>query len=415
MPTPLFALIVLSGAALYFMTPEERKRLAHKVLSAGRAGAYAVTHPAKPDDPFGQLLRERTRWAIVTPLLVAANVAMFVMMLLGPGSFGDPQTAIEWGANFAPRTTNNEWQRLIVSTFVHAGPLHLLATIVGLLPLGLILERIVGRVAFASIYLAAGALGSLVSLWTTEPTSVTYGASAAVFGIYGLLLSTLIWTVVERPPVSVPLSAIKRVAAAAVPFFLYNTLTGYLASGPELTGLAMGFVGGLLIGRGVTRQKPVLTRAAVLTAATAAIAVAAAVPLRGITDFRPHLAEVAAVEARTAEAYDAAVSQFKLGRIPAKRLAQVIDRTIIPDLQTLRTRLAEVRGVPREQAPLVEAADSYLKLREQSWRKRAEGLLRSNLKTLQEAERFERSALEAFEKLALPTSTSTAASSPSGS
>jgi membrane associated rhomboid family serine protease len=399
MPTPLFALIVLAGAALYFMTPEERTRLARTVLAALRTAAQAITHPAKPDDPFMLLLQERTRWAVVTPLLVVAHVVVFAMMAAAPGPVGDPQTAIEWGANFAPRTTNSQWQGLILSTFVHTSLLHLLVTLAGLLPLGLFLERMVGRLTFAAIYLGAGVLASLVSLWTTSPTSVTFGPSGAVFGIYGLLLASLIWMVVERPAVSIPRRISKCVAAAAVPFFLYNALTDHLARGPELAGFGIGLLGGLLIVRGVTRQKPVLTRPAILTAATAAIAIAAAVPLRGITDFRPHIAQITAVEERTATAYDVAVSEFKLGRIPAKRLALLINRTIVPDLEGVRKQLSEVRGVPAEQTPLVEAADAYLKLREQSWRRRAEGLLRSNLGMLREAERTERSALEAFQKL----------------
>ena len=391
MSTPLFALLVLSGAALYFMTPEERTRLLGRVVSVLIAAAQALVHPAPPDHPFLALLRERTRWVVVTPLLVAVNVAIFFMM--------SSAAAIEWGANFAPRTTNGEWQRLIVSTFVHAGFLHLLATIAGLLPLGLVLERILGRITFAAIYLGAGVAASLVSLWTTSPTSVTFGASGAVFGLYGLLLASLVWTVVERPPAPVPIALVKIVAGSSVPFFLYNALTDHLGRGAELAGFGTGLVGGLLIARGVTRQKPVLTRAAVLTAATAALAIAAAVPLRGITDFRPHLAQIAAVEERTVSAYAAAVSEFRLGRLPAKRLAQLIDRTILPDLQGLKKRLGEVRGVPSEQAPLVQAANAYLNLREQSWRRRAEGLLRSNLKTLQDAERTERAALDAFQKL----------------
>jgi membrane associated rhomboid family serine protease len=398
MPTPLFALIVLAAAAVYFMTPAERTRLYNKILTTGKTAAHAAVQTATKDDPFVALLRERTRWVVVTPLLVAVHVVVFVQMAAAPGAIDDPQTAIAWGANFAPLTTNSEWQRLVASTFLHAGVLHLLATIAGLLPLGLLLERIIGRVTFAVIYFAAGVTASLVSLWTTSPTTVTFGPSGAVFGIYGLLLASLIWTVIERPPVSVPLSAVKRLAAAAALFFLYNALTDYLGRGPELAGFGMGFAGGLLVARGVTRRKPALTRTAVLTAATAAMAVAAAVPLRGITDFRPHLAQVAAVEERTTTAYDAAVSEFRLGRLPAKRLAQLIDRTILPDLQAMRKRVSEVRGVPREQQPLVEAAESYLKLREQSWRRRSEGLLRANLAMLREAERTERSALEAFQR-----------------
>jgi membrane associated rhomboid family serine protease len=399
MPIPLFALLVLAGAALYFMTPAERTRLLNAALAALKNAAHAAAHPAHRDDPFSTLLRERTRWVVVTPLLIVLHVLAFAQMVSAPGSVGDPQTAVEWGANFAPRTTNDEWQRLILSTFVHGGMIHLLATIAGLLPLGLILERIVGRITFAAIYLCAALAGSVVSLWMTGPTSITFGPSAAVFGIYGLLLASLIWAFVERPPVSIPLTLVKRVAGAAAPFLLYSALTDHLPWQSEMAGFGTGLIGGLLLARGVTRQKPALTRTAVLTAATAAMAIAAALPLRGITDFRPHIAQIAAVEERTTSAYDAAVSEFKLGRLPAKRLAQVIDRTILPDLQVLGKRLADLRGVPREQAGLVEAANAYVRLREQSWRRRAEGLVRSNLGMLREAERTERAALEAFQKI----------------
>src|SRR5688572_15812959 len=94
MPTPLFALIVLAGAGLSFMTPEERKRLARTVLSALESAAAGVVQPAASVDPFDAFLRTRTRWAIVTPLLVAANAIAFAMMVMAPGAIGDPQTAI---------------------------------------------------------------------------------------------------------------------------------------------------------------------------------------------------------------------------------------------------------------------------------------------------------------------------------
>ena len=394
MPTPLFALLVLSGAALYFMTPDERTRLAQKVLHAIRTAIRAVTHTSASGGPFEDLLRSRTRWAIVTPLLAAVHVAVFGMMLFDRGAFGDTETLIAWGGNFAPRTTNDEWWRLIGSTFVHGGFLHFAATVIGLVPLGLVLERAIGRLAFASIYLASGLLASLVSLWITSPTSVSFGASGAVFGVYGLLVATLVWAIVHRPEAPIPLSLVKRTAAAAVPFFLYNLLTDDLATGAELAGLATGFVGGLVIARGVTREKPALLRTAAVALTAAVIAIGAAVPLRGIIDVRPEIARIAVLETRLAGAYDAAVGEFKLGRLPPKRLAQVIDRTILPDLLAMRTRLKSLRGVPREQAPLVEAAERYFTLREQSWRRRAEGLLRANIGMLREAERTERAALD---------------------
>ena len=403
MSTPLFALIVLVGAVVYFMTPEERTRWARTILGGVLTAVRAVTHPSASGEPFHELLRARTRWAIVTPLLVVAQLIAFIMMAQAPGAVGELPTMIEWGANFAPRTTNGEWGRLIASTFVHGGVLHLLSIVGGLLPVGLVLERAVGRLAFAATYLAAGVLASLVTLWTASSTHVSYGASGAVFGIYGLLLAAVVSAIIRRPPVGMPLDTVKRIGAGAAVFVLYNVSTDHLGTVAELVGLGTGLVSGLVVARGITVEKPALRRAALFAGATAAIAIAASIPVRGIIDFRPHIAHITAVEERTAGAYGVAVEEFKLGRMPPKRLAQVIDKTILPDLQGVRARLATLRGVPREQKPLVEAAETYFKLREQSWRRRAEGLLRSNLNMLRDAERTERAALEAFQKILPPT------------
>ena len=161
-----------------------------------------------------------------------------------------PQTLIGWGVNYAPRTTNDEWWRLAGSMFVHGNIFHFATTMAALVSLGVILERAVGRIAFAAVYLAAGLLASVVSLWTTSPTSVSFGASGAVFGLYGLLLASLVWAIVKRPAVGIPLITVKRLAAAAVPFFLYNLAADNLGTTSELAGLGAGFAGGLLVARG---------------------------------------------------------------------------------------------------------------------------------------------------------------------
>src|SRR4029453_13967847 len=95
-------------------------------------------------------------------------------------------------------------------------------------------------------------------------------------------------------------------------------------------------------------------------------------------DFTPEIARIAAVEERTADAYDKALANYHLGRTRAKDLIQVIDRTILPELQAMPARVAALRGVPQEQAPLASAAKEFFQLREKSWRRRAEGLVKSN-------------------------------------
>src|SRR5262245_60713827 len=164
----VFVLLVLGCAALYFMKPDERVAALRKAVAMIRQGIRAATEPI-PDDPFEEFLRARGGKPLVTPLLAALNVLVFMLMLLG-GALDDAQGLIGWGGNIATHTTNGEWWRLLGSTFIHGSLFHLLATLAGLVPLGVILERALGRLTFAAIYLASGMLASVVALWTTEPT-----------------------------------------------------------------------------------------------------------------------------------------------------------------------------------------------------------------------------------------------------
>ena len=133
--------------------------------------------------------------------------------------------------------------------------------------------------------------------------------------------------------------------------------------------------------------------------AAAVIAIAAAVPLRGVTDARPELARVVAVEDRTASAYETARDRFALGRIAAAKLIELIDGTIMPELQEVRARLTALDGVPEVHQPLVAHAEEYLRLRDESWRLRADGLRKTNLLTLRKADDRERAALQIIKKL----------------
>lgn len=399
MPTSLFALLVLSGAALYFMTPAERKRLLQSAIALARQGVGHVAQSASSKDPFDEFLRARTGWPIVTPLLAAMYLVVFTMMLFDRSAGSDTDHLIAWGANFAPRTTTGEWWRLLTSTFVHASFVQLVAAIVGLVPAGLILERAVGRVTFACVYLAAALVASVVSLWTASAMSVGAGASGAICGIYGLLFASIVWAMVGQPRVSVPMSTAAQLGGAGLLFFLAALGSDQLGSRSELAGLGVGFAGGFVIARGVTREKPAIKRALAVAAAAALVAIAGALPLGGIIDVRPEIVRITAFEERTAASYDVAVDKFKRGRLTPDALSQIIDRSILPELQSIHGRVKDLRGVPREQAPLVAAANEYFKLREESWRRRSEALHKRNMKMLRDAELSERAALDAFQKM----------------
>ncbi len=399
MSTTLFALLVLSGAALYFMTPEERKKLLQRALGLARQGVTLAAQSATSTDPFDEFLRERTGWPVVTPFLAATYLIVFTMMLFDRSGGSATEQLIAWGANFAPRTTNGEWWRLVTSTFVHASFFQLVVSMVGLLPAGLMLERAVGRVTFACVYVAAGIVASVVSLWTASAMSVAAGPSGAICGVYGLLIAAIVWAMVGRLRVSVPMSTVTQLGGAAA-IFLLGTLAGdQLGGRSELAGFGVGFAGGFVIARGVAREKPALKRGLVVAAAAALAALVLCLPLGGVIDVRPEIVRIAAFEERTAANYDVAVDKFKRGRMTPDALGQIIDRSILPELQAIQGRVKALRGVPREQAPLVAAANEYCKLREESWRRRSEALHKRNMKMLHDAELSERAALDAFQKL----------------
>ena len=432
----LLVILVLAGYALYTMTPDERTRLRERLVdTAHRAKDEAARRQAEPE-PFRDALRQRTPWPIVMPAFVALNVIVFLMM--GGGSSA-PEKLVEWGASFGPRTTNGEWWRLAASMFLHTGFLPILVNCAALVQLGLILERLVGHITFGAVYLAAGILASLVTL-SDYPMAITAGASGAIFGLYGLLAASSAWTVIQRSPrqavepqpatigtfgfnqlameetepepaesndasteltptVAMTLTAAKRLAPVAAVFVLYNLASGSLGIAAELAGFSAGFICGVVLTNGVSVRTPPVPRVAITMAVTVVVAVASAVPLRGLADVRPEISRVIEVEGSTTSAYQTAVKQFKLGTLSAEALAQTIERTITPELQAAQARLKTLGRVPPEHQPLLASAEEYLRLRDESWRLRAAALHKSSMSALRKAEGAERASLEAFEKI----------------
>src|SRR5687767_8249959 len=129
----LVFITVVGVIAYRGMTPEERTRFGQAGLHVLQRLRQAITLRYRELDSFHDALDARTRLAPVTPILIAANLALFVVMLFTSQSFSDPNTLVAWGGNFGPRTANGEWWRLVTALFVHAGWLHLLANLVGLI------------------------------------------------------------------------------------------------------------------------------------------------------------------------------------------------------------------------------------------------------------------------------------------
>jgi len=379
-------------------TPVERKRFLELTLRKHRqfVGAAGLRNPQVV--AFWKVLRERTPSAPVTPALVGLNIVVFVLMLLGKGATGTPDNLIAWGGSFGPRTTNGEWWRLVTTMFVHVSVLHLFADLAGLVAVGVVLERLVGPLAFAAVYVAAGVSSTALGL-IGSPFGVSVGASGAIFGLYGLLLAAVMRSVFNNSTPKLPLALARCLAPAAAVFTAYSLMTSAIASGPELSALLVGWLSGLFVARDIEeRPAPVIRIAPILVAALAMVIVTVR-PLSGMTDVTPEIHRLVIAEQEMAARYGTAIDQFTSGRINAQELAAVIDHDITPALQASQVRVASLERVPDEQKPLLVAAEQYLQLRDESWRIRSKALKMGSVSMLRQADMSEVTSRTAFRKI----------------
>lgn len=201
-------------------------------------------------DRFAEELARESERPVVTWALVAANVAVYLAMVLsGVNAIGpSSDTLIVWGANFGPLTAGGEWWRLLSAIFIHGGLLHVTLNLWALFDAGGLVERLFGRTAFAGLYLASGLCGSLAGLvWNPERT-VSVGASGAVFGVLGMLLAFL---ATHRH--LIPGSVLRALRNSAMVFVGYSLVFGFIQPGIDnaahLGGLAAGFLLGLPVSR----------------------------------------------------------------------------------------------------------------------------------------------------------------------
>lgn len=398
----LFALLVVGSFAVYCLKPEERTRILQAVAQRLRQTLDTVQkhqrRRGEQRDEFLDALAARTRRPYLTLTLVAYNAAMFTFMAFAPGSVGDPDTLLHWGASVGPVTANGQWWRLVTATFVHAGVIPLIVDLIAFTQVALLVERMFGQVALAIIYVGAAMFSGAICLWS-EPLAITSGASGAVFGIYGLLVALVVRGTWQRSPSRVPLRVMKRLAPAALIFVGYYMAQGGPRWSAGMAAFVVAFAVGLALTRNVAERKPETPRVIWLATTPLSIAMMMVAPLSGMTDVRTEIANLVAVDSQTSAIYVAATDQFKRGALKAESLALLIERSIVPKLEAGRARLNAVGGVPPQQRPLVDEANAYIRLRCESWAIRATALHKANMRLLRDADQKERESLDALEKI----------------
>src|SRR5205823_6451579 len=158
---------------------------------------------------------------------------------------------------------------------------------------------------------------------------------------------------------------------------VYGAVSGVAHTAGEFAGLLVGLTYGIVLARRVSEQTPKIRDLACVFVGTALIAVACAIGIGNIADVKPEIARVLAIEKSTAAAYQTAFDAFKKGRVTAEAVAQLAERTIVPELQAADARLSDMKNIPPEHQGLVADAREYLRLRSASWRARSTAIRRT--------------------------------------
>jgi membrane associated rhomboid family serine protease len=137
----------------------------------------------RPRTVYGGRVRAGDNIATLT--LIGINVAMY-LLILATGGFGSRlanETVL-----FPIAVADGEWWRLLTATFVHVQFLHLFFNMFALWIFGPVLEGMLGRTRFVTLYLLSGLVGSVAVYWLSSPGVPTLGASGSIFGLLGAAL-----------------------------------------------------------------------------------------------------------------------------------------------------------------------------------------------------------------------------------
>lgn len=134
----------------------------------------------------------RPKKIIFTNILIAACIVMFIITCI-VGGLGVIKgltngVALELGANNRSYLQAGQVWRLITHAFLHGSILHLLVNMYSLYIVGRQIETFLGKTKFIIVYFLSAICGGLFSALLNAPTTVSVGASGAIFGLLGAML-----------------------------------------------------------------------------------------------------------------------------------------------------------------------------------------------------------------------------------
>lgn len=211
---------------------------------------------------------ERHRISLLVPFFVIVNVVMFILTMYFnncPKNAGQCVATFLGRFSFQPLSENpllgpssitlrklgaldtskviydHQGWRLITCIWLHAGVVHILANMLSLLFIGIRLEQEFGFLKIGIIYLLSGFGGSLLSALFLQ-NQISVGASGALFGLLGAMLSELLtnWTIYANKCAA--LTTLVLVVALNLAVGILPHVDNFAHIGGFISGFLLGFV-----------------------------------------------------------------------------------------------------------------------------------------------------------------------------
>lgn len=176
---------IQSNSALYNLTNHVKvKRL------IGQDDKKTTTYYQKRVTNQNIIETSMYRFTPVTYALILINILIWLFVALFTNARSDIDI-INLGALSHFNFVQGEWYRLVTSMFLHFDFEHILFNMLSLYIFGKLVEAIIGHWQMLVVYLLSGILGNVISL-VFMTSSFSVGASGAIFGLLGALVTLMI-------------------------------------------------------------------------------------------------------------------------------------------------------------------------------------------------------------------------------
>jgi membrane associated rhomboid family serine protease len=202
-----------------------------------------------------------TRQSFALPLLVDINIAVFVWMVFEQRSkTASTDDLIAFGAIYGPAMHGWGIFRLISSQFIHLSFAHLSSNLYGLVFASLFLRLVLSNAGLITCYVACG-LGAGITSVLVHPNIVSAGASGAILGLAGILLSLCLLR--DERVDGLTIVILFNISVFVALTLYIGSATPRIDNAAHIGGVLTGFVVGAFIHRGHQRIRVVAKSSAV--------------------------------------------------------------------------------------------------------------------------------------------------------